>query len=314
MAAVEPQRRAAVLGRPVGHSLSPVLHAAAYAALGLDWAYTTVDCGADELPGLLAGLGPEWAGLSLTMPLKRAALAAADEVDPLAAAVGAANTLVLGDRRTAYNTDVTGIATALREAVPAWTARSASTTGRPLPAPDGPVRGGPGPGGAAPGGPGPGGGGPESAVVLGAGGTAQAALAALAELGVTEPVVLVRSPARAGDLRAAAARLGVRPDVRAGLPGPVPPADLVISTLPAGAADPLDPPGTVLLDVVYSPWPTPLATAARARGGTVVSGLAMLLHQAAAQVRLMTGHEPPVEAMRAALRARTEKPGAPAAL
>ena len=107
--------RAAVLGRPVGHSLSPVLHTAAYAALGLaDWSYTAVDCGAAELPGLLAGLGPDWAGLSLTMPLKRAALAVADSVHPLAAAVGAANTLVLGGGRRAYTTDVAGIAEALR--------------------------------------------------------------------------------------------------------------------------------------------------------------------------------------------------------
>jgi shikimate dehydrogenase len=173
---------------------------------------------------------------------------------------------VLGDRRRAYNTDVAGIVTAVREAA----------------------------GGAGPGWPG-------SAVVLGAGGTAQAALAALAELGVTEPTVLVRDPARAGELRAAAGRLGVRPAVRAGLPGPIPPADLVVSTLPAGAADRLDPPGTVLLDVVYSPWPTPLATAARARGATVISGLAMLLHQAAAQVTLMTGRAAPLGAMRAAL-------------
>jgi shikimate dehydrogenase len=272
--------RAAVLGRPVGHSLSPVLHTAAYAALGLaDWSYTAVDCGEDELPGLLAGLGPEWAGLSLTMPLKRVALAAADAVDPLAAAVGAANTLLLGGRRRAYNTDVAGIAAALREA--------GATQ-------------------------------PRSAVVLGAGGTAQAALAALRTLGLDGVVVLVRDPGRAGELRAAGDRLGVAVDVRAGLPGPVPAADLVVSTLPAGAADRLRPPaGAVVLDVVYAPWPTPFAAAAEAAGGTVVSGLAMLLHQAAAQVELMTGHPAPVPAMRAALdaavRARSEKPSAPAA-
>jgi shikimate dehydrogenase len=267
-----------VLGRPVGHSLSPVLHAAAYAALGLtDWSYTAVDCGEDELPGLLAGLGPEWAGLSLTMPLKRAALVAADVVDPLAAAVGAANTLVLDGPRRAYNTDVVGIAAALREA--------------------GAVA-------------------PESAVVLGAGGTAQAALAALTTLGLAEAVVLVRDPGRAGELRATADRLGVALDLRAGLPGPIPDADLVICTLPAGAADELRPPaGAVVLDVVYAPWPTPFAAAARAAGGTVVSGLAMLLHQAAAQVELITGRTAPVPAMRAALdaavRARSEKPPAP---
>jgi shikimate dehydrogenase len=255
--------RAAVLGRPVGHSLSPVLHSAAYAALGLaDWAYTAIDCGERELPGLLAGLGPDWAGLSLTMPLKRVALAAADSVDPLAAAVGAANTLVLGTQRRAYNTDVAGIAAALREA--------------------GADR-------------------PRTAVVLGAGGTAQAALAALSTVGVRDPVVLVRDPARAGELRGTAARLGLRPDIRAGLPGPIPDADLVISTLPAGAADRLTPPGTVVLDVVYAPWPTRFAAAAADRGATVVSGLAMLLHQAAAQVELMTGRPAPVQAMRAAL-------------
>ena len=271
--------RAAVLGRPVGHSLSPVLHTAAYAALGLaDWSYTAVDCGAAELPGLLAGLGPDWAGLSLTMPLKRAALAVADSVHPLAEAVGAANTLVLaGGGRRAYTTDVAGIAEALREA--GLTA-------------------------------------PRSAVVLGAGGTAQAALAALCMLGLDEAVVLVRDPARAGELRAAADRLGVILDLRDGLPGPVPAADLVISTLPAGAADRLEPPaGAVVLDAVYAPWPTPFAAAAEASGGTVVSGLAMLLHQAAAQVELMTGRPAPVPAMRAALdaavRARSEKPPAP---
>jgi shikimate dehydrogenase len=252
--------RAAVLGRPVGHSLSPVLHGAAYRALGLDWTYTAIDCGAEDLPGVLAGLGPEWVGLSLTMPLKRVALAAADDVDPLAAAVGAANTLLLGGRRRAYNTDVGGLAAALREA-----------------------------GVAAPG----------SAVVLGAGGTAQAALAALAALGLRRSVVLVRDPARAGALTATAGRLGIEVELRAGLPGPVPAADLVISTLPAGAADGLRPPaGAAVLDVVYAPWPTPFAAAAT---GPVVSGLAMLLHQAAAQVALMTGRPAPVAAMRSAL-------------
>jgi shikimate dehydrogenase len=270
--------RAAVLGRPVGHSLSPVLHTAAYAALGLgDWSYTAIDCGEQELPGLLAGLGPEWAGLSLTMPLKRAALAVADSVDPLAAAVGAANTLVLGAGRRAYTTDVAGIAAALREV---------GLTG------------------------------PRSAVVLGAGGTAQAALAAIGTLGLDAVVVLVRDPARAGELRATADRLGVALDLRAGLPGPVPTADLVISTLPAGAADGLAPPaGSVVLDVVYAPWPTRFAAAAAATGGTAVSGLAMLLHQAAAQVELMTGRPAPVPAMRtaldAAVRARSEKPPTP---
>ena len=267
LCAVPDERRAAVLGRPIGHSLSPVLHTAAYGALGLTgWRYEAVDCGEAGLAGVVDGLGPEWVGLSLTMPLKRAALAVADEVSPLAAAVGAANTLLLAGRRRADNTDVAGIVAALREAGVGQAAR---------------------------------------ALVLGAGGTAPAALAALRELGATAPTVLVRDASRTADLRAAAERLGVAPDIRTGL-GDLPPADVVISTLPAGAADGLRvaPVATAVLDVVYTPWPTPFAARAAATGARVASGLAMLLHQAAAQVELMTGHPAPLDAMRAAL-ART---------
>ena len=255
--------RAAVLGSPVAHSLSPALHTAAYAALGLaGWRYDRHECDEAALPGFVAGLGPEWAGLSLTMPLKRAALEVADEVAPLAAATGAANTLVLRDgRRVAHNTDVAGIVAAL----------------------DGVPRGG-------------------RAVVLGAGGTAQAALAALRDLGIDDVTVLVRDAARTGELRAAAERLGVAPRVVAGLPGGagavMDGADVVVSTLPRGGADGLVARAGVVLDVVYSPWPTAFAAAAT---GRVVSGLEMLLHQAVAQVELMTGKPGPVEAMRAAL-------------
>ncbi len=148
--------RAAVLGSPIAHSLSPVLHLAAYRALGLaDWDYEKHECAEPGLAGFVAGLGPDWAGLSLTMPLKRVALEVADELSPLAAATGAANTLVFtGGRRYADNTDVAGIIATLRGA-------GFDGGGR--------------------------------AVVLGAGGTAQAALAALRELGVEEIEVLVRS-------------------------------------------------------------------------------------------------------------------------
>jgi len=271
----EQTRRAAVLGSPIAHSLSPVLHRAAYTALGLHgWRYDRVECVEAGLDDFIDSLGAEWAGLSLTMPLKRAALAACDAASPLAEAVGAANTLLMDGAAGAWpvpyaeNTDVAGIVTALREA--------------------GVQR-------------------VEHAVVLGAGGTAQATLAALRELGATSPTVLVRDPARAGELQAAADRLGVRPEVRGGLPDlAIPPADLVVSTLPGTAAD--GPAavsrwqrGAVLLDVVYDPWPTRLAVAAQAAGATVVSGLPVLLHQAAAQVALMTGRDAPVEAMRAAL-------------
>ncbi|MGH3795527.1 MAG: shikimate dehydrogenase [Pseudonocardiaceae bacterium] len=262
------RHRAAVLGSPIRHSLSPVLHQAAYAALGLTgWRYEMFECDEAALSAFVDDLGPEWAGLSLTMPLKRVALTVADEVSALAGAVGAANTLVLGERRRAENTDVAGILAALREAGLDQVS---------------------------------------AAVVLGAGGTAQATLAALRELGDRTPTVLVRDPARTADLSKAADRLGVRPTIRGGLPDvALPDADVVISTLPAGAADAVArrrwSVRTVLLDVVYAPWPTPLAAGALAAGCRVVSGLAVLLHQAAAQVELMTGRSAPVIPMREAL-------------
>ena len=134
-----------------------------------------------------------------------------------------------------------------------------------------------------------------SATVLGGGATARSALAALQQLGCDEPVLVVRS--EPVETLAAAARLGVRPRVVRTFQ----PADLVVSTLPAGAADAFAPQVAdvpALLDVVYDPWPTPLAAACR---GTVVGGAQMLLHQAARQVELMTGRPAPLAAMRAAL-------------
>ncbi len=266
-------RRAAVLGSPIEHSLSPVLHETAYRALGLPgWQYGKIECDEAALPRLVEGMGPEWAGLSLTMPLKRVALTVADQVSPLAEAVGAANTLVFSPAgpaagSQAHNTDVAGIMGALKEA--------------------GLTR-------------------IEQAVILGAGGTAQSALAAVRELGHQTPVVLVRDLTRTGELRETAERLGMRPTISDGLfTGPLPAADLVISTLPAGAADSLSDtrwkPDTTVLDVVYASWPTSLAGSAQAAGCPVISGLAVLLHQAVAQVELMTGRPGPVEEMRTAL-------------
>jgi shikimate dehydrogenase len=268
-------RRAAVLGSPIRHSLSPVLHEAAYQALDLHgWHYDTIECDEPGLPRLVDGLGPEWAGLSLTMPLKRVALTVADEVSALAEAIGAANTLVFPPAgpaagRRADNTDVAGVFSALREA-------GLTRVGQ--------------------------------AVILGAGGTAQSALAAVRELGCLSPVVLVRNLARTGELRETAERLGMRPAISGGLfEQPLPAADLVISTLPGGAADPLSAtrwqPGTTVLDVVYARWPTRFAGSAQAAGCPVVSGLDVLLYQAVTQVELMTGHPGPVEAMRTALAA-----------
>lgn len=272
-------RRAAVLGSPVAHSLSPVLHGAAYAALGLDgWTFDRIECGAGELPNLVGKLGPEWAGLAVTMPGKRAALERADERTARAEAVGAANTLARlpsGGWR-ADCTDVAGVVGALTAA------------GGYVPRP-----------GAA-------------AVVLGAGGTAAAALAGLAELGVREVTAVVRDPARAVSAGATAERVGVELTVRrwsdADLAGLAADAAVLVSTVPAGAADEYADRlarAACLLDVVYHPWPTPLARAVEARGGRLATGLDMLLHQAFGQVEQFTGRAAPREAMRDALAAAT---------
>ncbi|WP_285728495.1 shikimate dehydrogenase [Nocardiopsis sp. ATB16-24] len=262
--------RAAVLGSPVAHSLSPVLHTAAYTAMGLDeWSYGMHECAEEELAAFLGGLGDEWAGLSLTMPLKRRALDLADTVSDLSRRVGGANTLVRrGGDWQAHNTDVAGIAEALTEA---------------------------------------GVGAPRSAVILGAGATAASALAALVSLGLSSPVtVLVRDPRRTEDLVAAARRIGHPLEVGTlSEAGERLDVDLVVSSLPSGAADRyadlVAASRADLFDVVYAPWPTRVAAAVAARGGRVVGGFPMLLHQAVEQVRLMTGvDDVPVKAMREA--------------
>ena len=277
-------RRAAVLGHPVAHSLSPVLHRAAYRALGLDaWRYDTLDVTETELPDFLAGVDGTWAGLSLTMPLKKTVLTLLDHVEPLAEVVGAVNTVLVqagaGARPVLVgaNTDVHGIVAALGEGRPDGSA----------------VR---------------------RAVVLGAGATAASSLAALAQLGCSTPQVYVRSMARAGSTMRAARRMGVEPEFLSSeladrLLEAVATADVVVSTLPPRAADPLAEHLVVsgrsvtgvLLDCAYDPRPTALCTAWTAAGGTAVSGERMLLHQATEQVRLMTGRPAPTDAMQAAL-------------
>jgi shikimate dehydrogenase len=267
------RHRAAVLGSPIGHSLSPVLHRTAYAALGLrDWRYDSFECTEEGLPALVETMGSEWAGLSLTMPLKRAVLPLLETVSELAAQVGAANTVVFRDGvRHGENTDVHGIVQALAE-----TGVSA----------------------------------PSAVTILGGGATAASAVAAVREMGLSEATLVVRDAARAAETLEVAERLGVAVAVRtfAGFDRSAVDADLIVCTLPSGAADAVAdevarglPEKGALLDVVYSPWPTALARAVQERGGTVVSGFSMLLHQAARQVELMTGHgDVPVEAMRAA--------------
>ncbi|MBV9353819.1 MAG: shikimate dehydrogenase [Mycobacterium sp.] len=261
-------RRAGVLGSPIAHSRSPQLHLAAYRALGLhDWTYDRIECGAEELPAVVGGLGPQWVGVSVTMPGKFAALRFADEHTARAELVGSANTLVRTRRGwRADNTDIDGVAGAL-----------------------GPVYG--------------------HAVVLGSGGTAPAAVVALAALGVDGITVVARNPQKAGRLVELGVRVGVATrfcDLASGaLADAAAAAGVLVSTIPADVAaryaETLAP-VPVLLDAIYDPWPTPLAAAVAAAGGRVVSGLQMLLHQAFAQVEQFTGLPAPREAMTCALK------------
>jgi shikimate dehydrogenase len=271
----EPVLNAAVLGSPIAHSLSPVLHRAAYRSLGLtQWRYAAHDVDEQAFLPFVAGLDETWRGLSLTMPLKEVAFEVAADLSPTALATGAVNTLV---RRgtgewDAHNTDVHGILAALHGA------RHLADAGR--------------------------------ATVLGSGATARSAIAALAQLGVGHVRLAVRATPRPATLRMAA-DLGVAVEQVALADWVLAPGEsvgLVVSTVPTGAGDAAAEAlrgrrltGT-LLDVVYADWPTPLACAASDAGLEVVGGLDMLVHQAAEQVRLMTGLEAPVDEMFAAAR------------
>jgi shikimate dehydrogenase len=245
--------RAAVLGSPVAHSLSPALHRAAYRLLGLDWTYDAVEVDEAGLAGFLATIGPEWAGLSLTMPLKAAVLPLLDDVEPLARTVGAVNTVVLRDgRRFGSNTDVPGLSAALAER--GLDAAALASLRR--------------------------------VVVLGSGATARSAVAALA--GAREIVVVARRPEAFVAPGGASVLLVGWDRLAAELSAP-----LVVSTVPTGASEALaeavpDEPG-LLFDVVYDPWPTPLARRWLDGSGSVLGGLDLLVHQAALQVRAMTG-------------------------
>ncbi|WP_040867587.1 shikimate dehydrogenase [Nocardia exalbida] len=263
-------RKAAVLGKPIAHSRSPQLHLAAYRALGLDWSYERIECSAEQLPGLVDGLGPEWVGLSVTMPGKEAALAYAHERTERAVLAGSANTLVrTGAGWLADCTDVDGVLGALRGAGAGELAEG---------------------------------------VVLGAGGTARPALLALSELGAKSVTVVARDANRARGALELAERLGMVAALAAFEAGPLEgicaAAGAVISTVPATAAAVVAPAvaeAPVVLDAIYNPWPTPLAEAVWRAGHTVVSGLEMLLNQAYGQVELFTGQPAPRAEMAAAL-------------
>ena len=266
-------RKAAVLGSPISHSRSPDLHLAAYRALGLDdWTYERIECPAGSLPLVVTGLSDDYVGLSVTMPGKVEALEFATERTERAVLVGSANTLVRIDGGwRADCTDVDGVRGALLD-----------------------------------------GGVPDlhdaSVVVIGAGGTARPALLALAELGATRVTIVARDAERAkgalslaGALKMTGNVIDFAPDLLADACAD---ARCVVSTVPSAAVEKVVESvakARFVLDAIYNPWPTPLATSVCAAGGTVVSGLSMLLNQAYGQVEQFTGQPAPREAMAAAL-------------
>jgi shikimate dehydrogenase len=256
--------RCAVLGSPIAHSLSPLLHRAAYAALGLNWQYERFEMSAEGLPDFVAGLDSSWRGLSLTMPLKEAVLGLG-EVEPVARLAGAGNTLLLGERRAVYNTDVFGLAWAVRRVIA------------------GPV---------------------SQVTILGSGATARSVVVALTELAAESVTVVVRNPARAESLAGLTRQLGLRTRVQM-WGSALPAADLVVSAAVAGAVDPMAEEvaasAPVVFDIVYAPWPTALAQAATQAGRTVIGGLELLVGQALRQIQLMTGRSVPAEVLFSAL-------------
>lgn len=263
----------AVLGLPIEHSKSPLIHRAAYAELGLDWEYSALSCDVDALHGRLETSGPEWTGLSLTMPLKEEAHRLAAILDSVAQESGVVNTLLRlsGDAGWAgFNTDVAGLAAAI--------ARAGTST--------------------------------EHTIVIGSGATAVSAILAARTLGARRISVLARNPDAAAALISrfdgSSARVSSEPicidtltpaALRAdpSAEGLTTSGTLVISTLPGPASSGFAVPDALtripLFDVAYDPWPSPLAQRWRAAGGQTFSGLGMLVEQAIVQIRIfLTGN------------------------
>lgn len=266
-------RRLAVVGRPIAHSLSPVLHGAASRAMGLDWAYERREIAPGGLAALVGGLGPRWLGLSVTAPLKGEAAALAASLDERAALTGAANTLLLGARVRGWNTDVGGIVRAFADA-----GLDSVRTG----------------------------------AIVGSGATAQSALVALAELGAERVAIALRSLEKATPLERLGERLGVRVEPQL-LLEPLPAVDAAVSTLPAAAdaAARFEAPPGLLLDADYAGGAGSryLGSVPAAR---LLDGREMLLQQAVLQARIfalgeadapLPDEERVVTAMRAALEA-----------
>jgi shikimate dehydrogenase len=252
------RNRLAVLGSPISHSKSPLIHRAAYAVLGLDWSYEAVEVTGATLENFVRSRDASWRGLSLTMPLKRDIIPLLDRVDPLVTLVGGANTLVFEDAGTAgFNTDVFGVERSFVDA-----------GAREL----------------------------RSVLVLGAGATAASVVAGVARLGAERITVQARTPAKAAPLVELGRALGVSVEAVdwtarvAGVP------DAVVSTLPGGQNDLVFDEsvrsGSILFDVAYDPWPSALARAWADAGGTVIPGIDLLLHQAVGQLRIFVGGDP----------------------
>ncbi|MEY2849298.1 MAG: hypothetical protein RI885_1965 [Actinomycetota bacterium] len=273
--------RLAVLGSPIAHSKSPLLHATAYDVLGLPWSYSAVDVTERTLPGFLERTVDDgWRGLSLTMPLKRAVLPFLRERDALVDTVGGANTvLVTGDGLVGYNTDVDGVSRAL-DAAGITAARHVH--------------------------------------LLGAGATAAAVVASVVGRGASTVTVSARSAERARPIARLVARLGATAEIIPLSASPSEPAGLVVSTLPGGSgADVLAagvPVGAPLFDVAYDPWPSELAARWSSAGQQVVSGLDMLVFQALGQIRVFVGGDPrrPVPSEASVLAAMRASVGLPA--
>ena len=263
MSQAEQARRAAVLGHPIGHSLSPALHRAAYQELGLPWTYEAIDVTAGDVVDFVSACGPEWTGLSLTMPLKEAVLPVLDTRTPVVELTQSANTVVFDNGlKFGHNTDVSGIVSALQE-------RHVVSI--------------------------------DSATILGSGATARSAMVALHEMGSRECAVVAREGESSQRMRDLGALLGLVVDIVPWSQGSsVLDRPVVMNTAPAEVAGQLTPPQEAgfLFDAIYHPWPTPLASN---WAGEVLSGLDLLVHQALGQVELMTGARVPIAVLRAAL-------------
>ncbi len=263
-------QRCGVIGSPIAHSLSPVLHRAAYRELGLDWSYDAHDVTVDTVDAFLSDVArdPGWVGVSVTMPLKAAVVRHCAELDAAGQAVGAVNTLLRQPSGgfAGVNTDVTGFVAALSVLGRASVLRAA---------------------------------------VVGAGATAASAIHALAQCGAESVTVLARSVDRAKGLDAVADHAGVQLRWLPLSTTTWPEVDVVVSTIPAAAqaaiARQAVVSAAVVFDVTYDPADTPLLEAAASAGRVAIGGFELLLHQAGFQVELMTGvASAPLTAMRAA--------------